>query len=410
MEKHNPSTAKNSGFTHSNRSYTNSNLSTANFRNNKNEVVSDTGNQREIQMQEPNLRNKTEKILNIADKDRNNYNVEKDRDRDRDFLINIERERERERYFLIIQDREKEREREQEKINIYIKDKEIEREKESLLNFNFNLKRRDSPSHSQQSSSSNLHKALIKQTPYENRDIENNLRPKKNIPINKTPDRKSRDDKSINSKSTKTRSTSVDKFKRNKVEAGASNINQSSSSSVSRINKFNSKNSKPSTPSTPNAKKSSVSSITGNRSTKQQTALMNNLQKENEELKQKVNNLEKSLKSVNYQISLDTLEKKGRDHLRVELEIWKNRSETIANSYLETMSNMKKQLLQDKANFLEQIKMMQSTYTGEIHGLKAKYQTTLDRYETTLKRLRKDNEELKNKVSKVKEILTPNNK
>jgi hypothetical protein len=348
--------------------------------------------------------------LNIADRDRNNFNLEKDRDRDREFLINKERERE----FLIVQDRERdwEREREQEKINIYNKDKEIEREKESLLNFNFNLKKKDSPSptHSQQSSSSNLHKALIKQTPYENRDIQNNLRPKKNIPINKTPDRNSRDDKSLNSKSTKTRSTSVDKFKRNKVETGARNINQSSSSSVSKINKSNSKYSKPSTPSTPNAKKSSVSSITGNRSTKQQTGIINNLQKENEELKQKVNNLEKSLKSINYQISLDTLEKKGRDHLRVELEIWKNRSETIANSYLETMSNMKKQLLQDKANFLEQIKMMQSTYTGEIHGLKAKYQTTLDKYETTLKRLRKDNEELKNKVSKVKEILTPNNK
>jgi len=69
---------------------------------------------------------------------------------------------------------------------------------------------------------------------------------------------------------------------------------------------------------------------------------------------------------------------------------------------------MKKQLLQDKSNFVDQIKSMQNTYTGEINQLKNKYQSTIEKYENSIKRLRKDNEELKIKVSKVKEILTPN--
>jgi hypothetical protein len=130
---------------------------------------------------------------------------------------------------------------------------------------------------------------------------------------------------------------------------------------------------------------------------------------ENEALKEKVSELEKKLRTINDQVALDILEKKGKDHLRVELEIWKNRSESLAKNYVETLSNLKKQILTDKTNFLDQIKTSQTAFTSQVNMLKNKYQSTLDKYEINVKKLRKENEELKKKVSKVKEILISQN-
>jgi hypothetical protein len=439
----------------STRSYTNSQLSTANFRkeNNKQEVsdlVSEKNTHRDLQdfhigqvghlsqithlnqlsnLNQLGLKNKTEKILNLTNTEkvittenlpsRMNFNYDNTPlSQNRDYLLK----------------------KEDEKINLFYKDykdhhnthREQERERENTINYNLKMKIPDSPSHSKKTD--NIDTKLINSLgvikpshnlQHDNSDIVKNLLSKKNIPSqqpirhnnSKTPNRLAREEKSTNSKSTKTRSTSVDKFKRNnsssKISEAKSVINQSNSSNHSKITKSTGKNLNNNkqtltNQSTPTAKKPSVSLL--RRNSKQESEVITNLQRENEELKSKVANLEKSLKSINYQLSLDTLEKKGRDYLRVELDIWKSRSETIANSYLDTMANMKKQLMQDKANFVDQIKSMQNTYTGEINELKNKYQSTLDRYENSTKRLRKDNEELKSKVSKVKEILTPNNK
>lgn len=433
----------------STRSYTNSQLSTANFRkeNSKyeiSELISEKNTHRDLQdfnicqqgqlgklphhiqlsnQNEFGLKNKTEKILNLTNNEK---------------IITTEHPLSKMNYNYdsthLLQKREYLLKKEDEKISsLYIDYKDShnsyndkEREKNELINYNMKIKRTDSPSNSHKTekteSKFNNSLGVIKNSHISNNsDIVPNLISKNNIPnnhhirnYNKTPNRITREEKSTNSKSTKTRSTSVDKFKRNnsnnKITEVKTLIYQSSPSNHSKITKSTGKNisSNKSTllnQLTPTTKKPSVSSI---RNSKQECEVISNLQKENEELKSKITNLEKSLKNINYQLSLDALEKKGRDYLRVELEIWKNRSETIANSYIETTSNMKKQLLQDKSNFVDQIKSMQNTYTGEINQLKNKYQSTIEKYENSIKRLRKDNEELKIKVSKVKEILTPN--
>lgn len=128
---------------------------------------------------------------------------------------------------------------------------------------------------------------------------------------------------------------------------------------------------------------------------------------ENENLKNKINQLEKTVKFLNDQIGLDNIEKKGKDHLRVELEIWRNRSDSLAQNYLETLTQLKKQLINDKANYVSQIKSMQNHFTTQVNSVKNKYQSTLEKYEINIKKLRRENDELKKKLSKVKEIINP---
>jgi hypothetical protein len=151
---------------------------------------------------------------------------------------------------------------------------------------------------------------------------------------------------------------------------------------------------------------SSTSSINSKNKSiiKNNSEMFDNLQKENEDLKLKITNLERNMNLMNT-YSNDPI--KGKNHLRLEMEIWRQRSETVAHNYLETINNMKKQLAQDKSTFVDQIKSLQNTFTNQVMELKNKYQSTLDKYEVNIRKLRKENGELKKKVLKVQEILLP---
>jgi len=133
------------------------------------------------------------------------------------------------------------------------------------------------------------------------------------------------------------------------------------------------------------------------------------LLQENEFLKSKIRELEDVVKKLNDQIAFDNIEKKGKDHLRVELEIWKNRSESITNTYLDNIGELKKQLNNDKCGYLDQIKNMQQYCSKQINEIKGKYQSTLEKYEINIKKMKKENEELRKRVQKVKDILIVNN-
>ena len=127
--------------------------------------------------------------------------------------------------------------------------------------------------------------------------------------------------------------------------------------------------------------------------------------KENQSLKNQVNELEKKLNDLNEQLKLDNLERKGKDYLRIELEMWKNKSENITKNYVQTLTSLKNQISEDKTIFVEKINTMQNEYTNEINSLKDKYQHTLEKLENSVKLHKTENENLKKKISKLKEIL-----
>jgi len=238
---------------------------------------------------------------------------------------------------------------------------------------------------------------------------------KASIPINKKH-KDNKGDKQTNFTSSTTPSRSKSK------------TNPNTNTTVSRVNKFstNTNINKPRT----NTKesKSSVSKKENNSKTLKQTqkaksvsnikkskALnskntkaevnISSVLKDNENLKNQIKFLEKKLNDINEQTRLDQIERKGKDYLRIELEIWKSKTDLLSKNYIQTLSSMKKQILDDKNMFVEKIKSMEDEYANEIVSLKNKYQNLLERQELSLKLYKKENENLKKKLSKVKEIL-----
>jgi hypothetical protein len=126
---------------------------------------------------------------------------------------------------------------------------------------------------------------------------------------------------------------------------------------------------------------------------------------ENEQLRIHIKKLEERIKYLTEQLHFDKVEKKGKDHLRVELEIWKNRADSLSHSYIDTLNDLRKQLASDKSRYTEEIKSAQTTFVNQVMSLKTGYQSVIEKNENTIKKLRRENEDLRKKVTKVKDIL-----
>jgi cell division protein FtsB len=128
--------------------------------------------------------------------------------------------------------------------------------------------------------------------------------------------------------------------------------------------------------------------------------------REQEQLKATVKHLEEKVKYLTQQLHFEKIEKKGKDHLRVELEIWKNRADSLSQNYLETLNGLRNQLAADKSKFTEEIKSAQKSFVTQVMALKDQYQSVIEKNETTIKKIRKENEDLRRKVHKVKDIIS----
>ena len=85
--------------------------------------------------------------------------------------------------------------------------------------------------------------------------------------------------------------------------------------------------------------------------------------------------------------------------------MWKNRADSLSHGYLETLNELKLQLAQDRSKYNEEIKSAQTNFTTQVLALKNQYQGIIEKNENTIKKLRKENNDLRKKVSKVKDIL-----
>jgi hypothetical protein len=124
----------------------------------------------------------------------------------------------------------------------------------------------------------------------------------------------------------------------------------------------------------------------------------------NNELEQKISELEGLVQYLSDQLRREKTGN-GKDHLRVELEIWKKRTEALTKKYLESFSQLRNQLITNKSSFLDQIKILQTNFNTQVNNLKVQYQTNIEKNEHVIKRMRRENEDMKKKVLKVKDII-----
>ena len=125
----------------------------------------------------------------------------------------------------------------------------------------------------------------------------------------------------------------------------------------------------------------------------------------NKELEEKITDLERIVEYLTDQLRREKTSSRGKDHLRLELEIWKTRTEALTKKYLENLSALKNQLVTNKSSFLDQLKILQTNFNTQVNNLKIQYHTNIEKNEHVIKRMRRENEDMRKKVMKVKDLI-----
>jgi hypothetical protein len=142
-------------------------------------------------------------------------------------------------------------------------------------------------------------------------------------------------------------------------------------------------NTKPSQEKIIKSKKSSINSSVNNEE-------ISYLKEENRKLREKINDLEEFVSN------------KGESG---EVMFWKKKCDILTNNYLEAINSLRNQLRIEKITLTEQVKALNVDCLKQVESITVKYQNVFDDYERNINRLKKENDELRKKFSKVKNIL-----
>ena len=132
------------------------------------------------------------------------------------------------------------------------------------------------------------------------------------------------------------------------------------------------------------------------------------LDEENKDLKLQIETIETLLRNQYGFTNFDKYEENqaGKSLIRLELEIYKTRTENLSEKFLDTIREMSSSIYNDKELFLRKIKEINLSSTKSINDLKKKYEPILTKYSINIAKYKKENEMIKNKLSNMKKILS----
>ena len=127
---------------------------------------------------------------------------------------------------------------------------------------------------------------------------------------------------------------------------------------------------------------------------------------ENEALKNKLKLLKTFLSKHRKKVSLDELELTGKDNMMMEIAIWKNREETLINKYFHIINSFKQQIKHEKDQIIDSLNKLTSESSENVEKVVMKYEEQKDNLDEKLCSLIKENDELKVKFSRLKNIVS----
>jgi hypothetical protein len=92
----------------------------------------------------------------------------------------------------------------------------------------------------------------------------------------------------------------------------------------------------------------------------------------------------------------------------LEIQIWKQRCIQLADNYINTLHNLKKELENDKNGFKNAIQKIRKNFTKNINDMYNHYNITILKNEKNIKILEKENSDLREKEKKIREVYMYN--
>ena len=122
-------------------------------------------------------------------------------------------------------------------------------------------------------------------------------------------------------------------------------------------------------------------------------------------LKELISKKQKEIKQLKDDLRIVYLQEKGEGYLQYELELWKQKTETIGRDFIDNLNQIKERLYYDKIDYQNQIKQLRNLCDYNFKKINENCENTINKQEFIIKDLSEKNEDLRKRVERMKNIF-----
>ncbi len=122
-------------------------------------------------------------------------------------------------------------------------------------------------------------------------------------------------------------------------------------------------------------------------------------------LKELISKKQREIKQLKDDLRIVYLQEKGEGYLQYELELWKQKTETIGRDFIDNLNQIKEKLYYDKLDYQNQIKQLKQLCEFNFKNTYEKCEDIISKQEFLIKNLSDKNEDLRKRVDRMKSIF-----
>jgi hypothetical protein len=126
---------------------------------------------------------------------------------------------------------------------------------------------------------------------------------------------------------------------------------------------------------------------------------------DNNNLKEIIKQKEKEIFNLEDDLRILNLQTKGDGYLKYELDNWKKKIDLIGINCINNLNQIKQELYLNKCNFNDNVKFLKNSCEFQIKRLTEKCEDIISKQNFKIEQLKKQNEQLKKRLNKVKNIF-----
>ena len=126
---------------------------------------------------------------------------------------------------------------------------------------------------------------------------------------------------------------------------------------------------------------------------------------DNTYLKELIAKKQREINQLKDDLRIVYLQEKGEGYLQYELELWKQKTETIGRDFIDNLNQIKEKLYYDKLDYQNQIKQLKQLCEFNFKNTYEKCEDIISKQEFLIKNLSDKNEDLRKRVDRMKSIF-----
>ena len=126
---------------------------------------------------------------------------------------------------------------------------------------------------------------------------------------------------------------------------------------------------------------------------------------DNTYLKELIAKKQREINQLKDDLRIVYLQEKGEGYLQYELELWKQKTETIGRDFIDNLNQIKERLYYDKIDYQNQIKQLKNLCEDNFILMHENCENIVNKQEFIIKDLLEKNNDLRKRVERMKSIF-----